>query len=301
MGRPARSYARDMPGTPGVDPVEIPTRTLVYALVRPDGSVDAGELYTVAGVLGMTDQQVRLCVKRLVAEGRFTHHGRGRKAVLSASEDTLRIIEPNVEFVRYAFRQDRGLEPWDGTWRLVAFAIPESARSARDALRDAILRLGGAALHGGLYVSANEWTDLVSAEAHRLGVSDAVTLLTSRDLRIGPLDRPTELAAHLWPLTELAERYERLIETTRPRLARLESSADIDDVELLTIGVELTVEFSRAMEPDPLLPPELLPTPWPGHQARTLLSQAWNAVTARDHTHTTRRLYRLYEPNPHLL
>ncbi|MET7304979.1 PaaX family transcriptional regulator C-terminal domain-containing protein [Embleya sp. NPDC005575] len=284
-----------MPGTPGFDPVEIPTRTLVHALVRPDGSVDTGELYTVAGVLGMTDQQVRLCIKRLVAEGRFTHRGRGRKAVLSASEATLRTLEPNVEFVRYAFRQDRGLEPWDGAWRLVAFAIPESARSARDALRDAILRLGGAPLHGGLYVSANEWTELISAEAYRLGVSDAVTLLTSRDLRIGALERPPALAAHLWPLAELAERYHKLIEITRTRLARLESTDAFDDVELLTIGVELTVEFGRAMEPDPLLPPELLPNPWPGRQARDLLSRAWAAVIDRDHTDATRRLYRLYE------
>ncbi|MFF7247367.1 PaaX family transcriptional regulator C-terminal domain-containing protein [Embleya sp. NPDC008237] len=284
-----------MPGTPGSGPVEIPTRTLVHAMVRPDGSVDTGELYTVANVLGMTDQQVRLCIKRLVAEGRFTHRGRGRKAVLSASEDTLRTLEPGVEFVRYAFRQDRGLEPWDGVWRLVAFAIPESARSARDALRDAILRLGGAPLQGGLYVSANEWTELISAEAHRLGVADAITLLTSRDLRIGSLDRPAELAAHLWPLTESAERYHRLIEVARPRLARLESADAVDGIELLTIGVELTVEFGRAMEPDPLLPPELLPNPWPGRQARELVSRAWAAVADRDHTGATRRLYRMYE------
>ncbi|MGW1927511.1 hypothetical protein ACWCQ0_53955, partial [Streptomyces massasporeus] len=65
----------------------IPTRTLVHALVRTDGTVDAGELYAVAGLLSMTDQQVRLCVKRLVAEGRFTHEGRGRKAVLRAVAD----------------------------------------------------------------------------------------------------------------------------------------------------------------------------------------------------------------------
>ncbi|WP_406279066.1 PaaX family transcriptional regulator C-terminal domain-containing protein [Embleya sp. NBC_00896] len=284
-----------MPGTSGTGPVEIPTRTLVHALVRPDGSVDTGELYTVAGVLGMTDQQVRLCVKRLVAEGRFTHEGRGRKAVLNATDATRRTLEPNVEFVRFAYRQDRGLEPWDGAWRLVAFAIPESARAARDALRDAILRLGGAPLHGGLYVSANEWADLIDAEARRLDVSAAVSLLTSRDLRIGGLEEPSALAARLWPLEEIAERYHRLIEVARPRLERLESTDAFDDVELLTLGVELAVEFGRAMEPDPLLPPELLPTPWPGAAARDLLARSWSALAARDRAETTRSLYRMYE------
>lgn len=294
-----RSYARDMPGTPDTGRVEIPTRTLVHALVRGDGSVDTGELYTVAGALGMSDQQVRLCVKRLVAEGRFTHEGRGRRAVLRATEDARRTLEPNVEFVRHAFRQDRGEVPWDGAWRLVAFAIPESARSARDALRDTIVWLGGAALHGGLYACANDWTELISAEAHRLGVSAAVTQLTSRDLRIGTIDQPRALAAKLWPLDEIAGRYTRLLEIVRPRLTRLESGTDFTDVELLTIGVELGVEFTRAIEPDPLLPPELLPTPWPGRQARTLLTQTWSTLSEQDQTNTTNRLYRLYENLSH--
>ncbi|OPC79884.1 transcriptional regulator [Embleya scabrispora] len=288
-----------MPGTPDTARVEIPTRTLVHALVHGDGSVDTGELYTVAGALGMSDQQVRLCVKRLVAEGRFTHEGRGRKAVLRATEDARRTLEPNVEFVRHAFRQDRGEAPWDGAWRLVAFAIPESARSARDALRDTIVWLGGAALHGGLYACANDWTELISAEAHRLGVSAAVTQLTSRDLRIGAIDQPRALAAKLWPLDEIAGRYARLLEVVRPRLTRLESGTDFTDVELLTIGVELGVEFSRAIEPDPLLPPELLPTPWPGRQARALLTRTWSTLSKQDRTNTTNRLYRLYENLSH--
>ncbi|MYV97861.1 PaaX family transcriptional regulator C-terminal domain-containing protein [Streptomyces sp. SID3343] len=289
---------------PEIEPVVIPTRTLVHALVDHDGTVDTGELYTVAGTLGMTDQQVRLCVKRLVAEGAFTHEGRGRKALLSATDATRRALEPNVEFVRYAYRRDHGLEPWDGAWHLVAFAIPESARPARDALRDAILRLGGAALHGGLYVSANDWSGPVDAEAARLGVRDAVTMLTSRDLRTGAIEDPVALTARLWPLDEIAARYERLSAIVRPRLDRL-TSAGADDrggpieppdaVELLTIGVELAVEFGRAMEPDPLLPSELLPTPWPGTRARALAARCWSAIAAHDTTGTTRRLYRRYE------
>lgn len=126
----------------------IPTRTLVHALVRTDGTVDAGELYTVAGLLSMTDQQVRLCVKRLVAEGRFTHEGRGRKAVLRAVADPTGTIAPDAAHVRFAYRQDRGLDPWDGSWHLFAFAVPESARAARDALRDTLLGLGAAPLQG---------------------------------------------------------------------------------------------------------------------------------------------------------
>src|SRR5687768_5243184 len=106
-----------MPSKAG-DKVEISTRVLVESMIREDMTIAAGELYEVAGALGMTDQQVRLCVKRLVAEGRFTQEGRGRRATLHATAETHREIEPDIDFVRFMYAQDRGEAPWDGTWHL---------------------------------------------------------------------------------------------------------------------------------------------------------------------------------------
>ncbi|MFC8393033.1 MULTISPECIES: PaaX family transcriptional regulator C-terminal domain-containing protein [unclassified Streptomyces] len=276
------------------DHVEIPTRMLVHALIREDGTVSADELYTVAATLGMSDQQVRLCVKRLVAESRFTHEGRGRKAVLHATEDTTQALTPNADFLRYAFRQDAGLVPWDGVWHLAAFAVPESARTARDALRETLIHLGGAPLQGGLYVCANAWEPHVEAAAHRLGAHDALTLLSTTDLRRGDTREPAELARRLWPLPEIADRYHRLSRIARPRLHRLTGTAGLSPSELLTIAVELAAELTRAMEPDPLLPPQLLPHPWPGTQARKLIARCWAALTERGHGEARPTLFRLY-------
>ncbi|MBB5954231.1 phenylacetic acid degradation operon negative regulatory protein [Saccharothrix tamanrassetensis] len=259
--------------------VEVPTRTVVEALVRVDGTVEAGELYEVADALGMSDQQVRLCVKRLVAEGKFTVDGRGRRAVLKMTPQARRAAEPDVEFVRFMYRQDAGEAQWDGVWHLVAFAVPESQRPARDALRDAIVRFGGAPLHGGLYVSPHDWEDLVEGEATHLGVLPSVTFLTSADLRIGRERSPAALASRLWPLDEVAARHERLAEVARVRLRRLTEGASRTD--LLRIAVELAAEFTRAVEPDPLLPPVLLPQPWIGTQARALVARCWDALGTR--------------------
>ncbi|MEV5198439.1 PaaX family transcriptional regulator C-terminal domain-containing protein [Streptomyces sp. NPDC053720] len=278
---------------------EVPTRLLVHALVREDGTVDAGELYEVAGILGMSDQQVRLCVKRLVGEGRFTHEGRGRKAVLRAVADATGAIAPDVGHVRHAYRQDHGLAPWDGTWHLFAFAVPEARRAARDTLRDKLLRLGAAPVQGGLYVSANPIEDLVEAEARHLGVLSAVTFLTSEDLRIGTLREPRELAASLWPLKDIAARYDRLstlaescLEEMNGTEGRREAEGakgaeeangpSAPEAERLTMAVELAAEFTRAMEPDPLLPPELLPHPWPGSRARELAATCWSRLATPD-------------------
>jgi phenylacetic acid degradation operon negative regulatory protein len=276
------------------DRIEIPTRMLVHALIREDGTVGADELYTVAATLGMSDQQVRLCVKRLVAEKRFTHEGRGRKALLHATENTTHALAPHPDFLRHAFRQDAGLAPWDGVWHLAAFAVPESARTARDALRETLVRLGGAPLQGGLYVCANAWEPYVEDAAHRLGAHGALTLLTTTDLRRGDAQEPAELARHLWPLQEIADRYHRLGRLARPRLARLTGPAGLPPSALLTIAVELAAELTRAMEPDPLLPPQLLPRPWPGAQARELVARCWAALHAHDHGETRPVLFRLY-------
>lgn len=271
--------------------VEVPTRTVVEALVGVDGTVDAGELYEVANELGMTDQQVRLCVKRLVAEGKFTVEGRGRRAVLRMTPHALRAAEPDVEFVRFMYRQDAGHVTWDGRWHLVAFAVPESQRPARDALRDAIVRLGGAPLHGGLYVSPHDWEHLVEGEAAQLGALSAVTFLSSADLRIGHESSPPVLAARLWPLDEVAARHERLADVARVRLRRLVEHPP--RVDLLRIAVELAAEFTRAVEPDPLLPPELLPRPWIGAQARALVARCWTELAER--SDQLPALFRTYE------
>ncbi|MFG2982685.1 PaaX family transcriptional regulator C-terminal domain-containing protein [Streptomyces sp. NPDC048258] len=249
----------------------IPTRLVVHALVREDGTVDAAELYEVAGELGMTDQQVRLCVKRLVVEGRFAVEGRGRRAVLrmagAGAEAGLPLV-PEVDFVRHAYRQDRGLEPWDGVWHLFAFAVPESARTARDALRDALTGLGAAPVQGGLYVTPNAIGPYVRARAAELGVASGLTCLTSRDLEAGGTADPVALADRLWPLDEIAGRYEPLL-----TLARRPEAG-------LAHAVALAAAFSAAMLPDPLLPPELLPQPWPGTVARAAAAEAWTRLRA---------------------
>ncbi|MCH0539181.1 transcriptional regulator [Streptomyces sp. MUM 203J] len=282
----------------GVTAPQVATRTLVFALLRQDGTVDAGELHAVADALGMTGQQVRLCVKRLVAEGRFTRQGRGRKAVLRATADPTGAIAPDAEYVRHAYRQDHGLAPWDETWHLFAFAIPETARHARDSLRDTLIHLGAAPLQGGLYVSANAIGPIVEAHARHLGVMPFLTSLTSRDLRLGDEDDPARLAARLWPLDTIAERHEELAALAAARLDRLTRAARPTTNERLTYAVELAAAFTTAMRPDPLLPPELLPQPWPGTRARALTAQCWKALAAENEHRQDRsdlKLFRLYD------
>jgi phenylacetic acid degradation operon negative regulatory protein len=252
--------------------LDIPTRTLVESMIREDATIDSGALYDVANVLGMSDQQVRLCIKRLIADGQFTQEGRGRKAVLRATNRVRSTITPDREYVRYMYAQDTGSAPWDGVWHLVAFGVPESVRAARDAMRDAITRLGGAPIQGGLYVSPNRWEDLISAAATEFGVGQYVATLTTTDLSVGGVDAPRELVDRLWPLDQIAERHRRLLVVAERSLSALQTASP---TEHLTIAIELAAEFTQAVEPDPLLPPQLLPQPWVGTTARAAVAACW--------------------------
>ena len=252
----------------------ISTRALIEAMLREDATIDAGELYAVAEALGMGDQQVRLAIKRLVAEGRFTVDGRGRGAVLTATDTTRAGIEPDRAHVRLMYAQDRGEAPWDGVWHLAGFAVPEAQREARGALRDAILALGGAPVQGGLYASAHAWEATLRDIARAAGTEAYLTTLSCTDLDVGG-ESGAAAAARLWPLDALADGHRRLADLAEDALGR---TSDATHAERLALTVGLVAEFTRAHEPDPLLPPELLPPDWIGARARALAASAWSAL-----------------------
>jgi phenylacetic acid degradation operon negative regulatory protein len=252
----------------------ISTRTLVLGSVRDDGLLDARDLYGIARACGMTDLQVRLCLRRLVAQGALEHvRGRGQGAQYVARGETAREILPELEYVEFAYRQDAGLEPWDGRWRLVGFTIAEEHRALRDELRERLRYLGWAQVNGGLYASPHPWDEVVAAEAERLGVTDALTLVESDRFSLGGVCDPRALADRMWPLASVAAGYRDFQARLAARVERLTA----DDKDLHVIGGEVfatAVDFSRAIEPDPLLPPELLPPAWAGMEARRDLARA---------------------------
>ena len=148
-------------------------------------------------------------------------------------------------------------------------------RAARDAFRDRLLALGGAAIHNGLYVSAHRWEKDALGEAERLGVTEHVTVAPTDDLEVGGVRDPRELAPRLWAVAELAERYRHFIAAYRDTPDRLsemrQRNERLSDADFLPAALAMGVAFQECFDDDPLLPPELLPRPWPGREARELV------------------------------
>lgn len=255
--------------------VEIPTRMLVLGMARHDGTVVADELAPVADACGQSAEQVRSCLRRLVAEGLFTRRGTGRAAVFAATPKGMAALGSVVERQRLAYAQDAAGRGWDRHWRLVAFAVPEARRPARDAFRDRLQALGGAPVHNGLYVSPHRWEKDVLGEADRLGVAGNVTVASTDDLEVGGQHDPRDLARTLWPVDDLAGRYSAFVKAYAGVPAALRAMRTrrqrLPDAAFLPGALAMGVAFQACFDADPLLPPELLPRPWPGRAARELL------------------------------
>jgi phenylacetic acid degradation operon negative regulatory protein len=262
--------------TTGGDPdLDVPTRVLVLGMAHQDGTIHADELYPVAEACGQTPDQIRSCLRRLVTEGLFNRQGEGRDAVFRATDAGMRALGSSLERTRLAHTQDAAGKGWDRRWRLVAFAIPETKRAARDAFRDHLTDLGGAAIQNGTYVSPHQWGDDVDDAAERLGVTEHVSTATTDDLVIGGERDPRTIAATLWPLEKLARRYQRFIDLYRSIPDDLEAmrrkKQRLAETEFIPGSLVIGIKFTECFNADPLLPPELLPRPWPGREARDLL------------------------------
>ena len=242
---------------------------------RRDGSIRADDVYRVAEASGQSAEQVRSCLRRLVSEGLYERDGAGRKAVFTPTAAGAATLGARLRRVRLSFAQDAAGRGWDRNWRLVAFAVPEANRASRDALRDRLRDLGGAPIQGGLYVSPHPWEPDVKELAAQLGVADNLTLASTDELEVGGETDPRRLAASLWPIEEVATAYERFVTTYRHLPAELESlrldRGRVSDTELFPRMLAMGVDHDEISAIDPFLPPELLPRPWSGRQARELV------------------------------
>ena len=276
----------------------IPTRILIMGMAHEDGSVHAAEVYPVAEACGVSDDSVRSCLRRFVADDLYKRDGEGREAIFRPTTAGQDALDAYIERTRLAYVQDAAGRGWDRHWRLVAFAVPESRRSARDQLRDRLVMLGGAALQNGVYVSPHPWFDHVRPEAKRLGLLPYVTLASTDDLESRGTTDPRKIAAVLWPLDDIADRYrqflaayQRVPEALAEMRTRKERMAETD---YLAGSLSMVMAFRRCFDRDPLLPPELLPRPWPGRSARELVAASYRLAMLSRADHTRPALFRHY-------
>lgn len=259
----------------------IPTRLLVLGMVDDRGVVHADRLFAIARAARQNDEQVRSCLRRMMSEGLFTREGRGQKARYTATERGLAELTVSLDRARRAFTQDAHAmsgDNWDGKWRLVGFETPEHRRRERDELRSLIISLGAAVVQAGVYVTPHIVEDALADAVSESHLDDYIFQVTTSRFTVHGEREPRAVAKRLWPVDELASRYRDLVRSFRPVVARTTALADkgvhLPDERLMPGTLSMASAFMEVHYEDPLLPPELLPQPWPGTEARALVREA---------------------------
>lgn len=236
-----------------------------YLLHRP-GPVWVGSLIDLCEPLGVSEGAVRTALSRMSSGGWIASERHGRNAFYALTGRGHRLLEEGERRI-YRPRWD---EPWDGTWQVVAYSIPEEERSLRDRLRLRLSWLGFGSLGSGLRISPHDAREQVAEVADVLGVLDRVELFEARHMGFSDVER---LVERCWDLPAVHGRYRDFIDRYLPgfrRFRRELESGELSDEEAYVERFDLVHEYREFPLEDPYLPRELLPEDWAGDCAAGL-------------------------------
>jgi len=232
------------------------------------GQIPLRALTALMAVFGVGESTTRVVLSRMRREGWFTTRREGRQTIYWPTARSLRLLDEGRTRIF-----DRGGETWDGTWRMVIYAVPEQSRGEREQVRRTLAWHGFGPLAAATWISPHPRLAVVCTALAGLSAT-RIDLLESRSL--SP-DADREMAARCWDLEGLGRDYRELI-ACYERLPPAAALAALPGPQALRRQVELTASYRALPYRDPDLPAALLPTQWPGRRAHTLFLAAHDAL-----------------------
>lgn len=180
--------------------------------------------------------------------------------VIKNGKPHLRLTNKGEKIIKRDFSYiDMQKKRWDGKWRLVIFDFPEKDKSVRDRLREKLLNLGFGKLQLSIYISPHDYAqDLAEFLTSQKILGYAYVLIAKHQL----MGDPQDLAARVWPIEEINNKYEDL-------LYKLEKIRKGDFASVRKIKSD----YLEVILEDPFLPRQLLPEYWLGDKLRGILTR----------------------------
>jgi phenylacetic acid degradation operon negative regulatory protein len=241
---------------------------LRYAAGDRDGWVPMRALNHLLELFGVGESTSRVVLSRMRREDWFTTCRDGRQTSYALTARSIKMLDEGRARIF-----DRGRDDWDGTWRMVIYAVPEESRAERDRVRRTLAWHGFGPLAAATWISPHPRLDTVREALADLSAT-RMDLLESRALS-RTADR--EMAFRCWDLVGLARDYAELI-SEYARLPEAASLAALPGAEALRRQVELTASYRALPFRDPDLPATLLPEGWQGRRAHALFTTAHAAL-----------------------
>lgn len=180
-------------------------------------------------------------------------------------------------------------EPWDGTWTLLTFTVPERDRARRESLRGRLEWRGFAPFFDGTWVGAGDRTEEAEDLCRRFGVAEFFSArMTDGETR----GRSPSTA---WKLDEPPAEFDRFV---READLFLPTAAACSPAEAFAARVRFVDAWRAFPWESPALPGEFLPNDWPLATAR----ERFLEVHAASHDGARRHVARvLAEHDPALV
>jgi phenylacetic acid degradation operon negative regulatory protein len=227
------------------------------AIVPRGGSVWLGTLLEFFEQLDIDAGVVRTAMSRLTADSWFERNKIGRNSFY-------RLVQSGRQTFDIATRHIYGAPASDWTGRFELLLIGNGGD--RDASRDALKNAGFGSPLPGVWVAPSGVP--VPKEA-----AGCIRLEVSAEDESG-----RRLLSESWPLERTADAYQKFMKTFEPLRGWLGRGEQLADVDAFTARILLIHHYRRVVLRDPLLPPPLLPSDWPGSAARTLCGEIYRAL-----------------------
>lgn len=227
-------------------------------------------LVEVLAEFGISSAGTRAALSRLSRRGLLVSSKHARSTYYGLSERALGVLR---EGTRHILAFGSGDQPWNETWTLVAFSVPEPERDRRHRLRTRLRWLGLAPLYDGFWVSPRARPEDVLAALDELGVGMATVVTGTVTERPAGLGDPI-LA---WDLEGLRKAYEDFV-SRFASLQRRTRAGTVGAAEGLRARTEIMDAWRNMPNLDPELPSELLPPRWPRADARQLFVEVYDGL-----------------------
>jgi phenylacetic acid degradation operon negative regulatory protein len=233
--------------------------TVLGEFVLPAGGAAwTSTIIDVLGRLGVEEKATRQALMRTAADGWLGAERVGRRTRWQLTDAGSKLLTEGTERI-FGFRAHTA--EWDGRWLLVVVRVPETERPARHRLRTRLAWAGLGTPSPGVWLSPHpDRLDEVRAVLGEAGVlADAQLFVGSY---VGGAEL-TQVVRQAWDLASIESSYEQF-------LAQFEAEVVADP---LVAVIDLVHSWRRFPLTDPVLPSELLPSPWRGESAATLFSE----------------------------
>ncbi|MFQ5592928.1 MAG: PaaX family transcriptional regulator C-terminal domain-containing protein [Anaerolineae bacterium] len=240
--------------------------------------VSIDSLITLLGQLDLSEAAVRSVLWRMTRKGWLTMDRSGPKSFYCLTDKGRKLLEEGEQRIYHPPRN----KPWDSSWYLIAYSIPEDRRRLRDRLRVRLLWLGCGALTSGVWISPHNIRDEVEDIATSLDITGHIEVFCAQHLGFSDVH---DLISQCWDLPAVNARYAAFIEKYRPEYERCQAGIHSDGgllpAECFVHRFMLVHEYREFPFLDPYLPRELLPEDWRGDEAVELFRAYHELLTDR--------------------